>query len=111
MKWYFLVLVLYSSFWGFLGWGIQGEIAGLMITLALLLTSMMITIFNFKNIVLKEALMTLYAPSMIVYAILKNYGSMSNWKVMFIIIAILLQVGLLILYYYYKAKKKKETKF
>lgn len=111
MKWYFLVLVLYSSFWGFIGWGIQGEITELMITLALLLTSMMITIFNFKNPVLKEALMIFYVPSMIAYAIIKNYDSMSNWKIIFIIIAILLQAGLLIPYYYYKAKKKKDTKF
>lgn len=78
MKWYFSVLVLYSSFWGFLGWGIQGEITGLIITLALYLTSMLITIFNFKNPVLKEALIILYVPSMIVYAIIKNYGSMSK---------------------------------
>ena len=111
MKWYFSVLVLYSSFWGFLGWGIQGEITGLIITLALYLTSMLITLFNFQNPVLKEALIILYVPSMIVYAIIKNYGSMSNWKVIFIIIAILLQAGLLIPYYYYKAKKKKDTKF
>lgn len=111
MKWYFLVLVLYSSFWGFLGWGIQGEITGLIITLALYLTSMLITIFNFKNPVLKEATIILYAPSMITYAIIKDCGSMSNWKIIFIIIAILLQAGLLIPYYYYKAKKKKETKF
>lgn len=111
MKWYFLALILYSSFWGFLGWGIQGKITVLIITLALLLTSMLITIFNFKNPVLKEAAMILYAPSMIAYAIIKSYDLMNNWKVIFIIIAILLQAALLIPYYYYKAKKKKDTKF
>lgn len=108
MKWCFLVLVLYSSFWGFLGWGIQGEITGLIITLAIYLTSMLITIFNFKNPVLKEAMIILYTPSMIAYAIIKNYDSMSNWKIIFIIIAILLQAFLLIPYYYYKVKKKKD---
>ena len=55
--------------------------------------------------------MILYIPSMIVYAIIKSYGSMSNWKVIFIIIAILLQAALLIPYYYHKAKKKRDTKF
>lgn len=103
MIWYLLVLVLYSSFWGFLGWGLQGETTELVISLSILLTSVLIAIFNFKNTLLKEALTMLYSPSMIVFAIIKRYDSMSTWRIIFIVIAIFIQAFLLISYY--KAKK------
>lgn len=105
MKWYLLTVVLYSSFWWFLGWGIQGETIQLVISLGCLLASSLIAIFNFKKKLLKEALMILYAPSMIIYAILRSYDSMSNWKVVFIIAALLIQ-GIL-LFLYYKTKRKR----
>ncbi|WP_303005388.1 hypothetical protein [Bacteroides congonensis] len=108
MKWYLLVTVLYGSFWGFLGWGIQGGVIELMITLSLLLTSVLMIIFNLRTKPLKEALMILYAPSMVVFAIVRAYNSLSTWKIIFLIIAILLQV--LLVFSYYKVKRRKPQK-
>lgn len=105
MKWNLLILALYSSFWGFLGWGISGGIIELMLTLSLFLASILIVIFNLKNQILRENMMIFYLPSMIIFAIIKNYDTMSSWKVTAIIIAALLQAFLLFLYYRWKKKR------
>lgn len=105
MKWYLLVTILYSSFWGFLGWSIQEGVVELMISLSLLLTSILIVIFNLRIKLLKEALMILYAPSMILFAIIKAFNSFSTWKIIFLIIAIILQ--LFMISFYYKVKRIK----
>lgn len=108
MKWYLLVLVFYISFWAFLGWGIRGAMWGLMVSLSLFLISGLIAVFNFKNKFVKEALCLLYVPSALVYATVKFYGSMSMWRMLFIIIAALIQGTMLFFYFRAKRKKKKE---
>lgn len=105
MKWYILVLALYSSSWGFLGWGIHGKIIELITTLSLFLTCLLIVIFNFKIKLLKEALMTLCAPCMTAFIIIKSYQHLNVWKIILLIIAILLQAFLLLMYYKFKKKK------
>lgn len=107
MKWFLLVFVFYTSFWGFLGWGIKGSIGCLMALLTSFLIATLIVVFNFKEKLVKEALMLLYVPCMIVYAIVSNLDAMSTWKIVFIIIAFLIQS--ILIYFYFKAKRKKEA--
>lgn len=107
MKWYLLVLVMYAALWGFLGWGVHGDVVSVVSSFSLLLLSWVVVLFNFKNPVIKESLALLMGPSMIVYAIIKSYDSMSTWKIVFIAVATALQIGLWFFYFYFKVKKKK----
>lgn len=109
MKWYLLVLVMYSSYWFFLGWGIDGNMLILITSLLFFLISILVTIFCFKkNVQIREGLCLFFVPCMIVYTIVKNFGSLDTWKVVLIVLATIFQAILLFLYF--KAKKRKAIK-
>ena len=105
MKWYLLVLAFYALFWSILWWGIQGAIGYLIGLLSLFLGFALVIVFNFKRKLVKEALLLLNLPCMLVYGIIRNLDSMTTWRTVCIIIAASIQVVLI--YFYFKTKRQR----
>lgn len=107
MKWYLLTLVMYASLWAFLGWGIQGSVVSVVVSLAIYLASLLATFFHRKQPLVKESLCILWGPTMTVYAIILRFDDMTTWRVVALIVSIIIQIALLSAFFYAKVKKQK----
>lgn len=105
MKWYLLTLAMYASFWGFLGWGIQGTVVSVVVSLSIYLASLLVTIFHWKQALVKESLCILWGPCMTIFAIILRFNEMTTWRIAAIVVASILQIALITAYFYYKAKR------